>query len=212
MPDFGPLVVAGEDFCREVQRPALTGATAWGLRLEGRGEARKSHPDPGASRPQALGSGPAQGDRGPSRHRLRPWAKVSKSSGSVRRIRHRNKQVQSLRPPQPVTREPKAKAHPGEPEHEVRRTFTAAAGSGYIQWCSTLPFPGPFQKRVPTDHKSRSVAWYLLLSCLQLRRAWAEVGQPCAQSFLVAWGTPDFTSHNDLVEIHLSYETDFASE
>ena len=71
----------GEDFCREVQRPAPTGATAWGLRLEGRGEARKSHPDAGASRPQALGNSPAQGDSGPSRHRLRPWAKVSKSSG-----------------------------------------------------------------------------------------------------------------------------------
>ena len=28
----------------------------------------------------------------------------------------------------------------------------------------------------------------------------------------VAWGTPDFTSHNDVLEMYLSYETDSASE
>lgn len=80
MPDFGPFVVPGGDRRGEVQRPTLRGAAARGLRPGGQWGARKSRPGPGDSCPQARGSGPAQAEGAPSCHRLRPWAKVSKSS------------------------------------------------------------------------------------------------------------------------------------
>lgn len=80
MPDFGPLVVPGEDLCGEVQRPAPSRDTARVVMLGALGDAGKSLPGPSAYRSQAWGSGPAQADSGPNRHWLRPWAKVSKSN------------------------------------------------------------------------------------------------------------------------------------
>lgn len=196
MPDFGPLVVPGEDFCREVQRPALTGATAWGLRLEGRGEARTSHPDPGASRPQALGSSPAQGDRGPSRHRLRPWAKVSKSSGrgqsaesATETSRSRacgllNPSLESQRlRATPGSRNTKyAAPSPRQPNPGSRNTKYAAPsprqpGAGTFNGVAHFLFPVRSKNASPPPTKavpSRGTCFSVARSCAEPGRRWGN--------------------------------------
>lgn len=179
MPDFGPLVVPGEDFCREVQRPALTGATAWGLRLEGRGEARTSHPDPGASRPQALGSGPAQGDRGPSRHRLRPWAKVSKSSGRGQSAESATETSRSRACGllNPSLESQRLRPTPGSRNTKYAAPSPRQPGAGTFNGVAHFLFPVRSKNASPPPTKavpSRGTCFSVACSCAEPGRRWGN--------------------------------------